>query len=116
MRAKGVTVANKLSRGKTYEIKARGDNIGNEDASSFIISFYISSNNNISTDGDTLLAQGSLSGIQKNKTKTAKYKWKVPKSFAKGDYFIKVVWDSEDIIIESDETNNIGVSSKIKIK
>ena len=105
-----------IKQGRILHIRATGKNIGNADASSFNVGFYLSSNNNKSIDGDTLLGEETLSGLVKNKAKKVIYKWNVPKDFLKGNYYIKVFWDNENSIAESNEDNNIGVSSKIEVR
>jgi len=116
LRSKDIKLPKVVKQGRILHIRATGKNIGNADASSFNVGFYLSSNNNKSIDGDTLLGEETLSGLVKNKAKKVIYKWNVPKDFLKGNYYIKVFWDNENSIAESNEDNNIGVSSKIEVR
>ena len=102
--------------GKILNIVANVGNIGTETAQVSKVSFYLSGNNAHSVDGDTELVTKSIKTIQAGQEKQVSYEWKVPSGTLVGEYHIKVFWDSENVLTESDEGNNIGVSDKINIK
>ena len=102
--------------GKILNIVANVGNIGTETAQVSKVSFYLSGNNAHSVDGDTELVTKSIKTIQAGQGKQVSYEWKVPSGTLVGEYHIKVFWDSENVLTESDEGNNIGVSDKINIK
>ena len=116
LKAVAVTCQKLIKAGRNLNIKTIGKNIGGENASSFKIAFYLSLNPDKSLEGDTSIGGKSVSELVKKKTKNIVYLWNVPKTTAKGSYYIKTVWDSENVVNESDENNNIGVSKKIIIK
>ena len=114
LKAGAVTCQKLIKAERNLNIKTIGKNIGGENASSFKIAFYLSSNTDKSIDGDTLIGEKSVSGL--GKKRNIFYAWKVPKETVKGFYYIKAVWDSENSVIESDENNNIGVSGRGRIR
>jgi len=105
-----------IKKGKKINIKIIGKNMGDENATSFTVEFYLSSNSNKSVDSDTSIGEKSILRLNKSKKRVVFYSWRIPKDLTIGTYYIKAVWDSENSISESDEENNIGVSGKIRIK
>jgi len=112
LKAGAVTCQKQIKAGRKLNVTAIAKNIGGENASSFKIAFYLSSNSDKSIDGDTLIGEKSVSGLGKKKAKNIFYTWKVPTETTKGSYYIKAFWDSENVLSESNEENNIGVSEK----
>ena len=107
----------KVKAGSRVNIKATVKNIGKANASSFKVSFYVSTNKNRSIDvGDILFKEITIPLVKINNSKTVAFGYKVPKVTPKGTYYIKVNWDSGNSVSESNETNNIAVPKKIVIK
>ncbi|MBI5376716.1 MAG: SMP-30/gluconolactonase/LRE family protein [Candidatus Schekmanbacteria bacterium] len=112
IRVKNIRYPLALKKGKTFKLSTQGKNIGGQDASAFTVRLYYSSNNSGSFDGDILIKEKVLSGLATDTQKTVTYNWKVPKSLAKGKYYLKVFWDADNSVNEYNEGNNIAVTSK----
>src|SRR5207237_1867927 len=64
---------------------------------------------------EVLLGQRSVGSIAAGAVSTAITSLTIPANTSQGTYFLIVVADANDVVAESDETNNTGVSSAILI-
>ncbi|MBI3605758.1 MAG: Ig-like domain-containing protein [Nitrospirae bacterium] len=86
-------------------------NIGNQVASGFTVSFYLSLDTAYDS-GDILLGSRNLSGLAGgNATNSKTTSIPIPGGTPAGSYYIIAVTDSGNVIIETNETNNIKASS-----
>ncbi|MBI5376829.1 MAG: SBBP repeat-containing protein [Candidatus Schekmanbacteria bacterium] len=109
-----VASPNKIKSGKKATIKATIKNIGKKSAAASTVFFYLSSNNNTeSVDGDILLGKKSVKLLGKNKSTPVSIKAKI--NTKSGKYFIKVKCDGNNVVTESNENNNIGVSRGVSV-
>ena len=114
--AKGVKSRKSVNRGGQFKLKAFVTNSGKAEADSFKVSFYLSSNKNLSIDNDSLIGTKKLNSLKKGKSRKTVLNWHVPSGLSSGKYYIKVVWDYNNYVDESDEDNNIEISSRIEVK
>ena len=114
--ARKIKCTTTVTRGKSYAIRGTVKNIGDDDVYSFTASFYLSTNNDKSVEGDTLLGEEYFSWLEQDESDAAGINWKVLSSLTPGNYYIKVFFDSGNSINEYRESNNIGVSKKIQVK
>jgi len=89
------------TEGDSVSITAIIHNIGGADANNFTVSFF---------DGTSLIGNDTISG-NANSTSSASTSW----TSVAGNHIIRVVADSGDVIVESDETNN-GANKTITVK
>jgi len=81
-------------------------NIGNRDASSTYVEFYLS-DNNIYEEGDVLLKRSSTGKIKGGRGKSIKFSYSFPLGqIVTGKYIIAVI-DKDNSVAEINETNNI---------
>ncbi|MEM2191604.1 MAG: CARDB domain-containing protein, partial [Archaeoglobaceae archaeon] len=85
---------NQIVLGQTARINATIENTGNSDAGKFNVSFFVN---------DNLLEKVTIEGLKASESTSAEIQW-TPSST--GSYTIKVVADSDDDVLESNEANN----------
>jgi CARDB len=95
--------------GKSFKCKIKGklsvQNIGQQEAKSSIVRYYLSDNSYFES-GDTFLKQVATGKIKAGKSKDKAITYSFPKgSSATGKYIIAVI-DYRDKVEEADETNN----------
>jgi hypothetical protein len=90
--------------GEDFMLKAVLNNNGAGDSGAFNISFYLSTDNDI-TSGDTLLGTESVSGVSAGTETEIESSVDLPEVLASGDYFIGVIIDLDDNNLD----NNTGV-------
>ncbi|MBI5374567.1 MAG: hypothetical protein HZA77_03965 [Candidatus Schekmanbacteria bacterium] len=103
-----------IKKGMMISVKAAVQNKGKAKSNASKINFYLSVNKNASVDGDEILGAKKINKLNKNGSQTVTYKWNANK--APGKYYFKVFCDKDYTVIESNESNNIGVSKKVNIK
>jgi subtilase family serine protease len=81
-------------------------------AGSFTVGIYLSTDAVITSD-DTLLAERQVSGLAPGEVSSADTTVSVPASIASGPYYIGAVADTQNQVIESDETNNTLAGNQI---
>ncbi|RMF92364.1 MAG: hypothetical protein D6734_12380, partial [Candidatus Schekmanbacteria bacterium] len=113
LKYKKIKAPKSAKRGKKVKIIAVVKNIGNEDSTSSKVKFYLSKKKSKSIDAKAIvIGSKSVPALSSGKSKSITLKKKLKKKIKKGKYYVKVYWDSEDSILESNESNNIGVSKK----
>ncbi|RMF94460.1 MAG: hypothetical protein D6734_07725 [Candidatus Schekmanbacteria bacterium] len=113
---KSLKIAKSFKRGKKAKIKAIVKNIGNANSNNSKISFYLSKNKKKIFEGDTLIRKSRIKALVRGKKNAVLFRWKVPQRQRRGKYYIKAFCDSSKQVEESDDTNNIKVSKKVKVK
>jgi subtilase family serine protease len=96
------------SRGQKCTIKGTftANNIGNRDASSAYVHFYLSDDDTYD-EGDTQLKQSSTGKIKGGRGKSIKFSYSFPLGqIVTGKYIIAVI-DKDNSVAEINETNNI---------
>lgn len=110
---KTVKAPKSAKRGEKVKITASVKNIGSEDASSSAVKFYLSKKKPKTIDKNAILiGTNTVPAVTSGKSKSGVFKKAIKKKTKKGKYYVKAFWDGNDAILESDESNNIGVSSK----
>jgi len=84
------------------------NNVGNRDASSTYVNFYLS-DDEAYDEGDTPLKQSSTGKIKVGRSKSIKLSYTFPVGQSATDRYILVVIDGANSVAEIDETNNIIV-------
>jgi subtilase family serine protease len=88
-------------------------NIGNKDAPSTYVDFYLSDSGAFDEE-DTLLRRSPTGTIKASKSKGIKFSYNFPLGqSASGKYIIAVI-DADDTVSELDEENNIAVFGPIQ--
>ncbi len=116
---KSVKTPRSAKRGKKIKVTASVKNIGNQDASSSTsVIFYFSKKKAKSIDEKAILiGKKNVTALASGKSKKVTLKKKIKKKTKKGKYYVKAFWDGKSAILESNESNNIGVSKKkLKLK
>ncbi|MBI5376806.1 MAG: DUF1566 domain-containing protein [Candidatus Schekmanbacteria bacterium] len=114
LKVNSVTFPNKISNNE-LAIAAMIENVGKRKTHGSSAKFYLSTNNDSTkTDADIPLWTEHVRRLKKNQKRFVVYVWDV--DAVSGTYYIKVVCDSGNTIIESNENNNIKASKKIIIK
>jgi hypothetical protein len=81
-------------------------NQGTQSAGSFVVNFYLSTDQQITTS-DILLGKRSVKGLAAGASSgPVSTKVTIPKSVTTGSYFIGAIADPTNVILESDEGNN----------
>ncbi len=92
--------------GETIPVNATIKNVGDGLAGEFTVSMYLSKDVTISED-DILLGEGQVSDLGAGLSRTSSSMVTIPNNIEPGTYYLGVVIDSEFVIIESDESNNV---------
>jgi subtilase family serine protease len=96
--------------GTTFYVTDTEQNIGNAPASGFTVSFYLSLDTGYDS-GDYFLGSRNASGLAGGAISTATPQIPLPQGTPSGKYYIIALTDSANVVIETNETNNIKVSS-----
>ncbi len=109
--------------GSLIRVRNSVTNQGTEKAGRSKVGFYLSANNNPSIDPEDLFMGSrnvpTLVGPRKlapGKTSSTKKGIRIPSDTVAGTYYIKAKADYQDVVQETDETNNIVVSGEISIQ
>ncbi|RMF94922.1 MAG: hypothetical protein D6734_06760, partial [Candidatus Schekmanbacteria bacterium] len=106
-------IPRKVKRGRKAVFKCIVKNVGSFGASSTELSFYLSKDNSSQIlSEDILLGTKKVKKMKKGKIRVLKKKWKIPRKFKKGSFYLKAYCDSKDSVEESNEDNNLKVSKK----
>lgn len=81
-----------------------GTNVG-----SFTVDLYISTDNTITT-ADTWIGSRTVTSMTAGSTSTDNTTARIPLNLAEGVYYLGMIVDPDDVIVESDETNNISAA------
>jgi sugar lactone lactonase YvrE len=100
-----VTGPSNATRGKSISVSTSIKNLGGGAVGSFTVSFYLSKDTGI-TSGDTLLGTRTVTSLSSGSTTSLSGNFTVPSTIATGKYYVGVIVDSREIIIESSEANN----------
>jgi len=88
-------------------------NIGNLQASSSVVKFYLSDDPGLNVEEDLLIGKTRIAKLKPAKNKDVKLKFKLEEGEAPtGKYLIAVV-DADDDVAEANETNNVAVFGRI---
>ena len=93
----------------TISVNSVVDNLGLAATGSFDVKYYLSSDQEI-TASDTLLTTVTRNTIAISGNQTWSQSLTLPRNIAAGDYFIGMVLDRANKIVETDETNNLGIA------
>jgi plastocyanin len=105
-------VVNSLSAiksGSNFYVSDTEINSGNQPADSFIVSFYLSTDNVFSPTTDKLLGSRGVivaGGLTTNAINSATTIFQAPTGTTAGNYYIIAVTDSSNLVVEINETNN----------
>ncbi|MFX1442766.1 MAG: S8 family serine peptidase, partial [Promethearchaeota archaeon] len=106
----GFTPISVVSGSTSFNVWCEVENIGNSDAGSFEITYYVSSDYEISTS-DYIIGIDSVSGIPSASSAASSWTGTFPSGVPNGMYYIGWIIDSSDQVSETDETNNVGIAS-----
>ncbi len=81
-------------------------NAGPDDAGAFVVRYYLSSNNNVNTR-DVLLGAATISSIPSGRTAMLTKALTIPATVNNGTYYLGVVADPDNTVVETDENNNM---------
>lgn len=102
---KGTGVSQKCSIKGTFTVS----NIGNQATSSTYVNFYLSDNNTYEEEDTRLNRPISTGKIKPGKSKAIRFSYNFPKGQSGTNKYLIVVIDSENLVVEIDETNNIVI-------
>ena len=97
------------SVGTTISVQASVGNTGNAESGQFYGRFYLSTDN-IITAGDTFLGSGQFASIAPGNISSTGFNLYLPDTITNGSYFLGVILDPDNLITETDETNNCGAA------
>jgi subtilase family serine protease len=98
--------------GSTVYVNDTEMNSGSQPASGFTVSFYLSADTAYDSGDYSLGSSRDVSGLAGgNATNSKTTSIPIPSGPPAGNYYIIAVTDSDNVIIETNETNNIKVSS-----
>ena len=103
------TGSTSYKKGSTITIPNTVKNQGNVGANGFYVNFYLSKDSSITTS-DTYLGQRYISSLSAGATNSASNSFTLPSNIS-GSYYVGAIADSTNSVAETNELNNIGVSS-----
>jgi len=106
----------KTKRGEIgCEIKAVFEvrNIGNLEASSSVVKFYLSDDPNLNEEEDLLIGRKKIGALKPAKNKDVKLKFKLERGVSPTGKYLIAVMDANNDVVEADETNNIAIFGPI---
>ena len=105
-----VSVPNGANQGQTINASAKIRNQGSVDAGAFACQYYLSADAQITT-GDTPLGDPiTIDGLTAYTTHTDSQTFAVP-DVAEGDWYVGIIVDTDDGVVEADDDNNAYESS-----
>jgi hypothetical protein len=102
-------------RGGTIAVSATIVNSSPASAGAFVTNFVLSTDMIVGNSDDVIVAAIQSSGIAGNLALTLSPTLNLPASMAPGAYFLIVQTDSNNMVAESNETNNVFTSSSANI-
>jgi beta propeller repeat protein len=108
-----LTAPTTATRGKKVNVNYTIKNSGTESVSNASVNYYLSKDTKFSSS-DTFLGSLSIS-MSAGASSASNISLNIPSTVAKGTYYIIAVADEYNTIVESNETNNNKVSSKITV-
>ena len=103
------TGSTSYKKGSTITIPNTVKNQGNVGANGFNVYFYLSKDSSITTS-DILIGQRYISSLTAGATNSATNSFTLPSNIS-GSYYVGAIADSTSIVAETNELNNIKVSS-----
>ncbi len=110
-----VSGSSKGNRESKINVSATVKNQSQADAGSFTTTFYLSTDNSI-TSGDILLGAKTVTSLTGGSSITLGGSFTIPSGITAGTYYIGAMADSKGVIAETDETNNAKAGNTITIK
>ena len=98
--------------GTTIPVAVVISNGGGNSASAFTNRYYLSTDTFINAAEDTLIGSYSWSGLGFASSQSENRVMTVPASLAAGTYYLGVLVDADSQVVETDESNNIGLDSQ----
>ncbi|MCC7420972.1 MAG: hypothetical protein IT428_11885 [Planctomycetaceae bacterium] len=105
LRATMVDAPTTAPRGSTISVNTAINNNGDSPTGSYTLRYYASSDATI-TSSDTLLKSVTRSGLNAGTTQQWNESVVLPAGIAAGNYYIGVIVDATNAVVESNETNN----------
>ena len=100
---------NVFLHGETYTMQVTVTNSGNIAAGPFNTSLYCAAfNNDVAVDPDRLLGEFTLPALAAGETVIQTLTFQFPNALPSDNYNLEVITDSQEDIIETNETNNIS--------
>lgn len=103
--ATSVTAPTSATRGKNINLSSAVKNQGLVKAGSFTVTFHLSSDSSI-TSTDTLLGTKTVTSLNAGSSTNVGGNFAVPSGLAPGRYYVGVIVDSGNGVVESSESNN----------
>ena len=97
-------------KGSTITISNTVKNQGNVKSNGFYVNFYLSKDSSITTS-DILIGQRYIPILSAGATNSTTNSFTLPSDIS-GNYYVGAIADPNNIVAETNELNNIGVSSK----
>lgn len=111
LRVTSVSGPSSATRGQTISVSATVTNSGNATAGSSTLEWYFSSDNVITT-GDYSAGTSSVTAISAGGSQTINTTITVATSATEGNtYYLGAIADRNNVLTESNETNNVGVAT-----
>ncbi len=101
--------------GTTIEIHSSIRNNGAATNAAFLVGFYISTDETI-TSNDILIGSGSIPLLKQGETNTATHLLALPAVLSSGNYFIGMIADYNNQLTEADESNNVKLGGTLAIQ
>jgi len=113
LRGQVIGAPNATASGETIHITRLLDNFGVEDANQVTYAYYLSTDESLSTE-DIVLYRQQLSIAQGSSDFGTDFVV-MPHGIEPGDYYLGGILDPDQMIVETDETNNIFTAGQIEI-
>ena len=97
-------------KGSTITISNTAKNQGNVKSNGFYVNFYLSKDSSITTS-DILIGQQYIPILSAGATNSTTNSFTLPSDIS-GNYYVGAIADPNNIVAETNELNNIGISSK----
>ena len=104
------TGSTSYKKGSTITIPNTVKNQGNVKSNGFYVNFYLSKDSSITTS-DILIGQRYIPILSAGATNSTTNSFTLPSDIS-GNYYVGAIADPNNIVAETNELNNIGVSSK----
>lgn len=92
--------------------QARIFNQGSQPTGSFVCTLYLSSNQSLVPDKDTVLGSINLYDLAPNESQDKSVLLEIPAGLANGEYWVFAYCDSSGVVAEASENNNVQRSSE----
>ena len=104
-----------IENGERLTVGWSAENDGDSESAITDTHFYLSTDREFDIDQDLFLASDGLGRLDPGERENDDERLEIPDHVFEGDYYILAVADGENIVFESDESNNVEDSPRLTI-